>query len=548
MDNIPAEVLHQVFTRLSLKDGLECMLVCRYWYNILDQRSLLYCFDINETHLDETTDMLERFSHRGPQVEYLTVDFPINHNFDRRKIFNLFPNLRQVKQVLQEQDAKETMSSNYFDKPFRFTNTTKLEKLTDFGDCQLTRQLAMSNSLSRLNSLELDFSSLPQNDTLQHLINMPVLQRLDLISVSVKLLDVELLHMNLPSIKSLSLEDFTLSPGDIPQDVIPASLLTEIYLKLDDASDFDTHIQFYNYLGSKYTLVKNPAYIDYVMEEDDTDYMIGIYNDGIFPLYQKIGSQVNSFVFQNYINGMDFFKKFDEFGMKLNELTMETWDTAEALFLEELTQSQQSKYLQQLTLKDIIPQPINRMTNMEVLETMWIDFRISYETPDWDTEKMDFSQLLMACPATLTTLTIEGVDLTFSTSPPSNTTSIKHLTLKHVGLTSDLAKHIETCFPKLSALYLRDSLSTSMSISLRDHYLDKVDIVLEYKENDGRNDFLVETRCIDDAQYHKLTQKPLNKTDSQSHSHNDKMISSVALKFICSSVKQLSISTERKEQ
>jgi hypothetical protein len=267
MANIPAEVLHQIFTRLSLNDGLECMFVCHKWYNILDKRSLLYSLYIDKTHLDKTKDMLERFSHRGPQVEYLTVDFPTNHNFDKRKIFNLFPNLRQVEQAVHKQDSNETMSSNYFDKPFRFTNTTKLEKLTDFGDCQLTRQLAMSNSLSRLNSLELYFPSLRQNIVPQ-LVNMPVLQHLKLKKASVKLLDLEVLHMNLPSIKSLNLDWFTLFSGDIPQDVMPASLLTEIDLKLGDVGDFDTHIQFYNYLGSKYPLVKNPAYIDYVMEEN----------------------------------------------------------------------------------------------------------------------------------------------------------------------------------------------------------------------------------------------------------------------------------------
>jgi hypothetical protein len=280
------------------------------------------------------------------------------------------------------------------------------------------------------------------------------------------------------------------------------------------------------------------------LQENDTDYMIDIYNNGIFPLYQTIGSQVNSYVFQNYIIGMDFFSKFDEFGMKLNELTIETWETTKILFLEELAQSQQSKYLEKITLKDVIPEPINRMANMEVLETMWIDCMISYESPGWDTKEMDFSQFLMACPATLTTLFIEGVHLTFSTSP-SNTTFIKHLTLKHVGLTSSLTRSIEICFPKLSTLHLRDGLSTNTSILLRDHHLDKVDIILEYEENDGRNDFLVETKCVGDAQCHTLTQKPLIKMDRQLHSHNDEMISSVALEFICSSVKQLSISTER---
>jgi hypothetical protein len=41
MDHIPAEILHLIFSRLDLKGRLECMLVCQFWCDTLDQRSLL---------------------------------------------------------------------------------------------------------------------------------------------------------------------------------------------------------------------------------------------------------------------------------------------------------------------------------------------------------------------------------------------------------------------------------------------------------------------------------------------------------------------------
>jgi hypothetical protein len=160
------------------------MFVCRAWYDILDQRSLLYSLDINVAQFDKTKSMLESFSHRRPQVEYLTLYLPLSHDFDKRIFFNLFPNLRHV---VQKPLYYETTTSNYFDLPFRFTNTTsKLNKLTDFGQCQLTRQLAMSNSFGRLNSLELDFFSLSLNIVPQ-LKNMPVLQHTELICIRTKI-------------------------------------------------------------------------------------------------------------------------------------------------------------------------------------------------------------------------------------------------------------------------------------------------------------------------------------------------------------------------
>jgi hypothetical protein len=60
-------------------------------------------------------------------------------------------------------------------------------------------------------------------------------------------------------------------------------------------------------------------------------------------------------------------------------------------------------------------------------------------------QKMDFDQLLMACPTTFTAINIECMNLTMNTLP-SDITSIKHLTLKNVGLASALAKSFETCF------------------------------------------------------------------------------------------------------
>jgi hypothetical protein len=94
-------------------------------------------------------------------------------------------------------------------------------------------------------------------------------------------------------------------------------------------------------------------------------------------------------------------------------------DIEKPVFLEELAQSHQSKYLQSLTLIYIIPDPINQIINMVVLETLVINCTLRYEDPDIDIKNMDFSQFVIACPATLTALTVEGLELTFNTSPPS---------------------------------------------------------------------------------------------------------------------------------
>jgi hypothetical protein len=55
------------------------------------------------------------------------------------------------------------------------------------------------------------------------------------------LLDLEMLHRNLPLIKSLCLSHLSLVAGGIPQGVMPANALTKINLDLIRVSDLATH-------------------------------------------------------------------------------------------------------------------------------------------------------------------------------------------------------------------------------------------------------------------------------------------------------------------
>jgi hypothetical protein len=117
-----------------------------------------------------------------------------------------------------------------------------LDKIQDFGECELTSQLVMSNMCENLKSLELDQDYESKcNYNLSLLKNMPVLETLTLRDFRVKLMDLEILHDNVPSIKSLRFKDTTMVSGDFPQDVTPASLITEADLKFDNAYDLDTH-------------------------------------------------------------------------------------------------------------------------------------------------------------------------------------------------------------------------------------------------------------------------------------------------------------------
>jgi hypothetical protein len=134
----------------------------------------------------------------------------------------------------------------------------------------------------------------------------------------------------------------------------------------------------------------------------------------------------------------------------------------------------------------------------------------------------------MACPASLTTLIIEGVYLTCY-GVPSNTASIRHLALNRTRLTSGLAECVEACFPTLSTLELEVSLSYDVTISLQDHQLDKL-IVRFYHGIYGKRNL-----CLYKAMYAGDIDslEPMDRTGLEWNSR--------VLKLICPSIKYVDL-------
>jgi hypothetical protein len=180
--------------------------------------------------------MIERQPHRANQVKILKLSLNGSIDFDKRTLCNMFPNLREI--ALLESDNIET---SYSDSSFQFTHaTSKLEKIVESVDYALTSQLAMSNMCSRLKTLDLTCDE-NSNNVFSQLKNMPVLDTLTLADFKLKLIDLEMVHSNIPSIKRLNLAFLTILAGEIPQRVVPATLVTNLDVYLSSAADLHTH-------------------------------------------------------------------------------------------------------------------------------------------------------------------------------------------------------------------------------------------------------------------------------------------------------------------
>jgi hypothetical protein len=413
MDHIPAEILHLVFSRLDLKDRLECMLAYQLWCDTLDHRSLLQDVYLTGYQYPYFKDMIERLPYRGNQVEKLVMKIGSGYNFDKRKLCNTFPNLREFE--LTETHCSSAIT-NYMNKKFHLLHaTSKLERITEFGECELTCQLAISNACRHLYTLDLDFRGVGVSTSsiaVPQLKNMPVLRFFQLSKARMSLMELELLHSNLPSIESFRLDLVNVSAGEIPLKVEPATSIIELGLEICNVDDINTHIQLYKYMAKKYSSLSCFERTDMVIRDREHNYTRDVYNQGILPLYQMMAPHIVDFEFENYCDGLNAFNKFDTFGIKLDSLLIQSpyGGTDDTPFLEELTQSQQSKYIFELELCGINPQPLTMLINMEVLQSLSITYNDDYAYPaEGDKKPIRLDQLVENCPATLTTLSTEYV-------------------------------------------------------------------------------------------------------------------------------------------
>jgi hypothetical protein len=371
--------------------------------------------------------------------------------------------------------------------------------------------------------------------------NMPVLEHLRLTGTPVTLMSLEIMHHNLPTIKSLHLR-VHLRSGDTPRNVLAASLITTLKISICTAEDLHTHLQFYKYIYSKYPSVMDVTYNDeHELVDVDVDYVRDIYNEGILPLYQRVEFQTDTFYFGDYCDGLDAFRKFDGFGIKLKYLGIETYRDDVVLRLADLTQSQQSKYIETLALQNVIPEPIHLMKNMMALTCMEIATVYSDGGPYCEELlAIDFNQLVDACPASLTDLTLSRLDLTFN-EPTSNQTSITYLNLSDLCLEPALAKTIETSFPQLSELEFDGEIQHGTIISLPNHNLEFVDIKIIIWQI-GRYGFVVTTTSDNRVEYYDENGQ-LGSNNDDTHLPREDFDGGPVLSLTCASVNCLSLKT-----
>jgi hypothetical protein len=494
MDKLPPELLHKIFFHLNLQERLGCLTICRRWWSVLDKYSLFCRIELENEgdRFNRFMDMFKRLPERAAQIEEFSIELHKDTPFNRRELFEIFPNARKM-EVDHCWGEVSSLHSHFTQDIDQIHSNSKVEFLSDFYHCELVSQMVYSKLGSRLKTLCLKDMSIPDTPTiLSQLKDLPVLKTLALQSAGLEIDDLELLHKNVPSIQELNLDPLYLK-GSMPSEVIPASSITKLKFYGSDPEDVNTLCLIYQYMAKKYTNVTEVDFHDVGLDDYEPSERKYFYLNGYLDFLKLIGPIKDELSLEYVPNGVNPFEVLDAVDSKIQYLDL--YGRESETILQDLSRSNQSKYVQALILIDAKLDSIHVIKNMTSLTELRI------RCPIKDTRPVDLVSCLEACPPSLKTFAIVFDRIVVK---PHNIVlkSIENLNIRCHTLTSEIGDIISSCFPNLVKLSLYFKSLQNTNITLKSPRLQHASLC--------RDDF-----HLDDDDNYGLSFQSLNQTETQ---------------------------------
>jgi hypothetical protein len=496
---------------------------------------------------------IQRKPRLANQVEYLTID-SIEDDFDTRKLVNIFPNLIKVvmhheSAVLRPYDYYDTL-----DRPALELKTRSIpgiKYLHDFYHCELTRFLLSNELCARLETLVLNMTALHEdpNDLLPSLKDMPVLKNLTIESSPIAMETCETIHSNIPSLQTLVLADVGLIPGEVPQQIQSALLLTRLELWTYDR-DFDGKQNWLQYISRKYTNLKH---FNYNIDGDSySREMKNVYTAEFPPLLQRIGPQLESLKLNPGLDrGYQAIQTLGTLDCRIKNIDFCLFEDMDGI--NALAQTSLFKHIENLSLTRVdVDVELGRLREMTSLKTLKIlfeeldpmDLFNEQETEEMETFTdeitLNMNQLFRYLPTSTESITIVQLYADFGIDQEGETFDIKELEFQ--GITTRggrIDQFVSKHFPNLQSLSLHDCFEENGSIMLPNHDLSCLQVVKSFTDLNVRLVTKDETRFFsstlgvnDGPSNYKRKLLPLLESDIQNLPH---------LTITCASVNKLVI-------
>jgi hypothetical protein len=404
-------------------------------------------------------EIIKQRPHRAAQVQELILHSCISKDFNKRTLYDIFPNAREV---IIESSCGVRDPNLHFTELLDTTHLkSKVEILQDSDYCELATQLIHSNLCDRLKMLNLDFGDAEDDSRtiVAQLKNMPVLETLVLTSPHISVIDLEKLHENIPTIRDLELNFVTNLDSDLPVTITPISLNRFSYSAID-YEEQEAILVWYEYMSEKYIDVAEFDYEDDNLQHLDIDVIEQMYEIGLVQILQRVGQSKSNLTLYSVPDDVNVFEALDNSNCKINEFALNNC-SVETLF-PFLSQSNQSKHVETIKLVNTEINPSDSLQSLESLASVFV----SFSDDDYGEVGVDSTSYLNAFPDSLEFLSISCPFLQFDvTSTRTNYINSLHIFLRE--LPGELGDVISTCFPHLTILELSGEVLEDLMITIQ---------------------------------------------------------------------------------
>lgn len=269
MNKLPAEVLTPIFSHLNKKDHLECVHVCKKWYEIISSKFLYKKLKFGAIdNVYKAIDLFDRKRKFGELVEDLTISncrldiysiLSMPRQIPNVKILNWSEPARPATQRRRLEDTQEIPNKLVYTR--ELGKWKSIEKITSNVErLPFVSMLLESTTLANLTSLDISFDSLAVNGffdvdamerirsymklLMDNIKSAPELKEIKLLHPVLDLDDMEKLHAGAPKLKKIDFEGVIFGSGDQNNMIVNGDEMKYSYGEkiADEPADSVTHL------------------------------------------------------------------------------------------------------------------------------------------------------------------------------------------------------------------------------------------------------------------------------------------------------------------
>jgi hypothetical protein len=466
MDQLPSDILNHIFIQLPFSQKKECLLVCRLWENIVKNQCLFHTLEIgDEGRYQEFMNMMIQ----TPSFRTQVVDLAILVYWQSQNIKNVieyFPNLEQFSFTRRASEEPEYTDSQMT------RSASRMRYIRDVDSCALLRALVKAGLCSRLKEISVTYFDCDL--VLPILNNMPALKHLSLERRYITIAQLETLHKDLPTLEflgvGLKFEDEEDSNNDIPKHITPAASISTLFIDMENVIE-DDQTAWLLYASKKYPNLKH-----YSLSIETTCYdevgeeaFRNMYSTSYTPFLKTLGPQLLSMHLPGaQFSNFEIFQKMDEYGCQIKTITLDS--DQENTWCLPLSQSNQARYIQDLSIYDVRPCSFDWLKSIKALRRL----RMNFTSDDFKgNQEIDINAAFKSCSKTVKSVTFNYANYGLN-GEFDETFQIEELQLNSGRTPANIGRFIAECLPNLHILYLNGSMVSVSNLILPNHHFSYV--------------------------------------------------------------------------